>query len=151
MDDSQLLLDSSFLFYLFVCYCKCTFITFAASLSERKRYCGRRRPCVRVWGCVWVCVCVCVCHAAMPSRDYTPQCRVSLGGEGNALYPVLSSSFFVVFAVCGFYLTVFACFRCHSTILRWTEMLIDTAADITTTLYNVTRTVIIRIMQQDGA
>jgi len=33
-------------------------------------------------------VCVSVC---LPSRDCTPQCRISLGGEGNALYPVLCS------------------------------------------------------------
>ena len=39
--------------------------------------------------CVSVCVCVCVCLYA--SRDCTPQCRISLRGEGNALYPVFSS------------------------------------------------------------
>ena len=33
-----------------------------------------------------VCVCVSVCP---PSRDCAPR-RFSLGGEGNALYPVLS-------------------------------------------------------------
>jgi len=33
------------------------------------------------------CVCVCVCP---PSREIAVR-RISLGGEGNALYPVLSS------------------------------------------------------------
>jgi len=33
-------------------------------------------------------VCVSVCP---PSRDCMPQCCISLGGERNALYPVLSS------------------------------------------------------------
>ena len=31
-------------------------------------------------------VCVSVCR---PSRDCTPQCRISLGGNGSALYPML--------------------------------------------------------------
>ena len=35
-----------------------------------------------------VCVCLSVCPS---SRDCTPQCRISLGGEGNALYPMLPS------------------------------------------------------------
>jgi len=41
---------------------------------------------------------LCVCNAVMNSRDCTPQCRVILGGEGNALYPVLSST--VCMSVC---------------------------------------------------
>jgi len=44
------------------------------SLSERRRYYVARRPSVAL--CVYVCV-----------------CRISLGGEGNMLYPVLSSVF----------------------------------------------------------
>jgi len=54
-------------------------------LSER-RYCVARRLCV--------CVCVCVC---VRSAVYTlgvkamSACHISLGGEGNALYPVFSS------------------------------------------------------------
>jgi len=44
-------------------------------------------------GIVVVGVCVCVgLSVCLPSRDCTPQCRISLRGEGNALYSVFSSS-----------------------------------------------------------
>ena len=36
---------------------------------------------------IYVCLCVCVCLSVR--RDATA--RISLGGEGNALYPVLAS------------------------------------------------------------
>ena len=49
-------------------------LLFLPPLSERRRYCVARRH------AVMLCVCVCVCVR-----------RISLGGEGNALYPVLSS------------------------------------------------------------
>jgi len=52
-------------------------ITFAASLSERRRYCGARR----------LCVCVSVCLSA---ETRLQALRISLRGEGHALYPVLS-------------------------------------------------------------
>jgi len=67
-------------------YCKqiiIIIITFAASLSQQRRYRGRRS------------LCVSVCHAAMLSRDCMPQCHIILGGEGNVLYPVLSSYLFI--------------------------------------------------------
>ena len=38
-----------------------------------------------------VCVCVCVCVYAEPRLHAR---RISLGGEGNALYPVFSRSLF---------------------------------------------------------
>jgi len=49
---------------------------------------------VRVCACVCVCVCVCVCP---PTRLYhvSTARRISLGGEGNALYPMLSIAYFV--------------------------------------------------------
>jgi len=53
------------------------------SLSKRRRYCGARRPVCRA-------VALCVCLSAEP-RLYAR--RISLGGEGNVLYPVLSTSF----------------------------------------------------------
>jgi len=53
-------------------------LALSSLVSERRRYCGARH----------LCVCMCVCP---PSRDCTSQCRVILGGEGNALYPVLCS------------------------------------------------------------
>ena len=46
-------------------------------LSKRRRYCVARRPSVTLSRCV------CVRH-------------INLGGEGNALYPVLSSSRFLL-------------------------------------------------------
>jgi len=58
------------------------FITFAASLSERRRYCGARR----------LCVSVSVRQAATAHRNAQPRLqarRTSRRGEGNALYPVL--------------------------------------------------------------
>jgi len=55
-------------------------VTFAEPLSDRRRYYGARR----------LCVCLCV-------RPTATARRISLGGEGNALYPVLSSfSFYSV-------------------------------------------------------
>jgi len=42
---------------------------------------------------VHVSVCVSVCP---PSHDCTPQCRISLSCEGNALYPVLSTLWILV-------------------------------------------------------
>ena len=56
-------------------------------LSERRRYCVARRPAVCV--CVRVCVCLSVFRA-------TTARRISVGGEGNALYAVLSSLIAVI-------------------------------------------------------
>ena len=62
---------------------------FAHALSFYLRRLASGEGIVIVGVCVWVCRSICP-----PSRDYTPQCRISLSGEGNVLYPVLSSSHF---------------------------------------------------------
>ena len=59
-------------------------ITFAASLCER-RYCRQRRLSV----CVCVCVSATTARASLPAAPWLPARRISLGGEGHALYPVL--------------------------------------------------------------
>jgi len=81
-------------------------VTFAASLSERRRYCGCRRLSVYVsvfcmeilhqTCCPAVTACDCEClpscdRTCPPSRDCMRQHRISLRGEGYSLYPVLSS------------------------------------------------------------
>ena len=53
-------------------------VTFAVSLSERRRYCGARR--------------LCVCVSTEPQLH--ERC-ISLGGDGNALYPMLYSLIFL--------------------------------------------------------
>jgi len=55
-------------------------------LSERIMYCDARRPCV--------CVRACVCVSTKPRLHAA--CCISLGGEGNVLYPVLSALFFIM-------------------------------------------------------
>jgi len=63
--------------FMLSCTVECL-VTFAASFSERRRYFGARRPPVAL----------CVCLSAELRLHAL---RISLGGEGNALYPALSS------------------------------------------------------------
>ena len=83
--------------YLFVC-CPACLILMAPwcyyhflflNVYSMFYYLGRRVASGDGIATLGVCVCVCLC---LPSRDCTPQCRIILGGEGNALYPVFSSS-----------------------------------------------------------
>jgi len=58
-------------------------VSAAASLREWRRYCGDQRP------SVMLCVCT-VCIRLSTEPRLCALC-ISLGGEGNVLYPVLSS------------------------------------------------------------
>jgi len=53
-------------------------------------YLGQYLPCLarRAEKVLWCSASLCVC---LPSCDCTPQCCISLRGEGNVLHPVLSS------------------------------------------------------------
>jgi len=59
-----------------LCYCQ---------ISEWRRYCDGWRQAIALC----VCVCVCVCPSSHTYHISTAHC-ISLGGEGNALYPGLS-------------------------------------------------------------
>jgi len=76
------------------------------SLSERRRYCDSRRHADTLSRCV------CVPRAATARR-------ISLGGEGNALYPVFYSLYFLTSTL---HKKCCSSFLCSSTYLMFTEI-----------------------------